>query len=328
MERTILKKGDEIRVIAPSSSAKKLGDSMDLAKLKLESLGYKVTYGKNIFEMNEFMSSSITSRVEDLHDAFLDKDVKLIMSAVGGFRANQLLPYIDYELIKNNPKLFCGYSDITVLHNAIYTQTGLITYLGPHFSSFAMKKGFDYTQKYFDLIFLQNQSFEIESSSHWSDEAWFMDQENRTFYETDGYQILNEGEAEGVAIGGNLNTFNLLQGTKCMPSLKDKILVIEDTGELYQDCSIYEFDRNLESLTQCEDFKYVKGIVFGRHQICSNIGDDMFVRMLKDKAALKNIPIIYNANIGHTTPLATIPIGGCIQLNAKRNKSSIYVKTF
>lgn len=89
-------------------------------------------------------------RIKDLHEAFLDNNVKMILTAIGGYNSNQLLRYIDYDIIKNNPQIICGFSDITALLNAIYTKSGLVTYSGPHFSNFGMNKGLEYTIRYFN----------------------------------------------------------------------------------------------------------------------------------------------------------------------------------
>src|SRR5699024_2083738 len=155
-----------------------------------------------------------------------DKNVKAILTVIGGYNVNQILDYIDYDLIKENPKIICGFSDITALTNAIYAKAGMITYSGPHFSSFGMKKGFEYTEKYFKKMLMQSESIEIESSNEWSNDSWFKNQENRTFIKNVGMKIINEGEAEGKIIGGNLCTLNLLQGTEYMPDLEETILFI------------------------------------------------------------------------------------------------------
>ena len=145
--------GDEIRIIAPSKSMNVLTkEQITLAKKKLEELGFVVTYAKHVYECDDiYESSSIEARL-DLHEAFLDKNVKCIIAARGGYNSNQLLDYIDYNIIKNNPKILCGFSDITALLNAIYKKTGIITFCGPVYSSFAMKLGFDYTLNYFKMF--------------------------------------------------------------------------------------------------------------------------------------------------------------------------------
>jgi len=137
-----LKQGDEIRIIAPSRSMAIISQEVrDIAIKRLEKLGFKITFSKNCEEIDDFNSSSIKSRIEDLHNAFRDKNVKGILTAVGGFNSNQILKYLDYNLIKNNPKILCGLSDITALQNAITSKTGLITYSGPHISMFGMIEG-------------------------------------------------------------------------------------------------------------------------------------------------------------------------------------------
>ena len=177
-----LKAGDEIRVIAPARTMSILGnDCIELATKRLEDLGLKVSFGKHVKEFDpDSMSASIESRIEDLHEAFRDKNVKGILTVIGGFNSNQLLDYIDYDLIKENPKILCGFSDITALCNAIYAKTGLVTYSGSHYSSFGMKKGFEYELEYFKKMFFQSEEVEVKSSEEWSDDAWFIDQE--TYY--------------------------------------------------------------------------------------------------------------------------------------------------
>ena len=115
-----LKSGDEIRIIAPSTSMGILSEELQKISLgRLTSLGFKVTFGGHIGEMNEFESSPISQRIEDMHAAFLDKNVKAVLTVIGGFNSNQLLNYIDFGVIRKDPKKFCGFSDISALENAI-----------------------------------------------------------------------------------------------------------------------------------------------------------------------------------------------------------------
>ena len=312
-----LNKGDEIRVIAPARSMKLLGaDCIEIANKRFEEMGLKLTFGKHVMEADETMSSSIEARIEDLHEAFADKNVKAIFTVIGGFNSNQLLSYIDYELIKNNPKILCGFSDITALTNAVYAKTGVTMYSGPHYSSFGMKKGFEYTLEYAKKMFLEDGEIEIKSSEEWSNDPWFMEQENRNFIKNEGMFIINEGKAEGKIIGGNLCTFNLLQGTEYMPDLTDSILFIEDDG--MADKMFYvEFDRNLQSLIHQKNFDKVKGIVIGRAEQNCEMTKEKWIKLIKGKTELNNIPVIAGADFGHTTPIFTFPIGGNAKLVAE-----------
>ncbi|MBI2792265.1 MAG: LD-carboxypeptidase [Gammaproteobacteria bacterium] len=319
-----IKIGDEIRVIAPSSSLQIIdNENIRRAVNTIETLGLKVTFGKHVNEFDMMSSSSIESRIEDLHEAFSDRNVKAILSVIGGFNANQLLKYIDYDLIKKNPKIFCGYSDITALQNAIYHQSGLVTYSGPHFSTFAMKQGFEYTLEYFKSLFFEKNTIDIKPSQQWSDDAWFLDQENRNFNENDGYWIIQEGKAKGTIIGGSLSTFQLLHGTSFMPSLENTVLFIEADSISDGNVDIYEFDRDLQSLMQQPNFDKVKGILIGRFENKFKINVEKLKYIIRTKKELKNLPIIANADFGHTNPIFTYPVGGICEISAHQQQVHI-----
>ncbi len=322
-----LKAGDEVRVIAPSRSMTILGeDCKKIATERLEALGLKVTFGKYVMEADEdYLIASAQHRAEDLNEAFKDKNVKAILTVIGGFNSNQILDLIDYEAIKENPKIFCGFSDITALSNSIYAKTGLVTYSGPHYSSFGMLKGFEYELEYFKKMFFSDEEFEVVSSKEWSDDLWFIDQENREFIPNDGMFVINEGKAEGEIVGGNLCTLNLLQGTKYMPNIENKILFLEDdnmAGKIF----LMEFDRNLQSLIHTPEFKTVKALVLGRAEKDCIMTKEKWIKMIKNKPELKNIPVIAGVDFGHTTPIIAFPIGGKARLEAKDNNIKLFIK--
>ncbi|WP_226676896.1 S66 family peptidase [Mesobacillus jeotgali] len=315
--------GDEIRVVAPATSMIILKEAqVDLAVERLTKLGFNVTFGKNADAHDEFFSSSIAERNEDLHDAFADPNVKGILTAIGGYNSNQLLKYIDFDLIAANPKIFCGYSDITALQLAIYQKTGLVTYSGPHFSSFGVKHGLEYTMDSFLQAVTNDAPYEIVPSKTWSDDAWYLDQDNRTFHEQNSYLILQEGEAEGKLIGGNLCTMNLLQGTEFMPSLKDSILFIEDDEESHS----RSFDRDLQSLLHLPDADSIKALLIGRFQKNSNITEEALRKIISSKEELRKIPIIANVNFGHVQPFATLPIGAIATVKAADGQTEIFIE--
>jgi len=321
-----LKTGDNIRVIAPATSMAKITKENQIyAEEVLKNLGLNITYGKNINESDMFYSSSIKSRIEDLHDAFLDPKVNGVFAVTGGSNSNQLLKYIDYDLIKRNPKIFCGFSDITALQSAIYKKTGLITYSGPAFSSFAMKKGNEYSLEYFKKAFFNNESILIKPSKEWSDDVWYKDQENRNFIKNDGYWVFNEGKAEGKIIGGNLGTLRLLYGTEFMPSIENSILFIEDDAYTIG-CDDVEFDRNLQSLIHQSNFNTVKVLIIGRFQKDSEMTYKKLEYIIKTKKELENIPVIANLDFGHTAPIFTFPIGGEAFIDINKKKVSIEIK--
>lgn len=305
-----LKSGDLISVISPSRSLALLSDeTINNAVDKFNDLGLEVSFSKHAAEKDSFISSSITSRVRDLHDAFRDKKVKAIFTTIGGFNANQLLNYIDFDVIKENPKIFCGYSDITVLSNAIFSKTGLVTYSGPHFSTLGMQKGLEYTLEYLKKCLFDNSAYELNDSKNWSDDAWYLDQKKRKFIKNMGRLVISKGRAKGRIVGGNLCTLNLLQGTEFMPSLKNSILFLED-DEMGANVTALEFDRNLQSVLHQKDARFIKGIVIGRFQKASKMTKEKIIKIVKGKQELKGIPVIANVDFGHTTPQITFPIGG------------------
>jgi len=312
-----LKAGDEIRIIAPARSIGIISEECKkIAIERLESLGLKVTFGKYVDERDEFDSSKINSRVEDVHKAFSDKNVKAILTVIGGFNSNQILEHLDYNLIKSNPKVVCGYSDITAFSNAIFVKTGLVTYIGPHFSNFGMLKGFDYTMEYFKKCLMSEESFTIKPSEEWSDDKWYMDQENRKFVKNDGFFVINKGEAKGRTVGGNLVTFQHLAGTPFIPSLKDSILFVEDDYEEKP----HHFDSTLTALSLLPEFSGVRGVLIGRFQNESKMSKKKLIKIVKNNRKFDSIPVIAGLDFGHTKPQFTFPIGGKARLVAQKDK--------
>jgi len=317
-----LKKGHHIRIIAPVRSMNVLAsDTQKRAMNRLKEFGFKISFGEHVFETNEFNSSSIESRVSDIHSAFKDDNVDAILTVIGGYNSNQLLQYIDYKLIANNPKIFCGYSDVTVLANAINAKTGMITYLGPHFSSWAMTHGFDYTLEFFIKCCMEKPAFYIVPSDKWSDDPWYLDQENRKFIQNEGYWILNNGHAIGKIVGGHTRCFGVLQGTEYWQSLCNTILILEEHEEINPSL----FDRQLQSIIHQKGFIGVKGIIIGRFQKQTKMTKKILKTIIDTKKELKKIPIIANVDIGHTTPMATIPIGGKMEMISDEKNSMIKI---
>lgn len=303
-----LKFGDEIRVIAPSRSLSVVRENVfEEAVCYLKSKGFNVTFSKNSREIDKFNSSSISSRVDDLHEAFLDDNVKAVITCIGGFNVNQILDKIDYSIIEKHPKILCGYSDITALINAIYEKTGLVTYHGPHFSTFGFKTSREYTSESFFECVSNDKEITVSPSA-----------------EAEQYHIIQKGNCEGRIIGGNLCTLNLLQGTPYMPDITDKILFLEDDnimGKYFP----YEFDRNLQSLLQTVNGNKIKGIVFGRFSDDCGFNVDIISDIVKDKIN-DNIPVLYNVDFGHINPIMTFPIGGYVSLSAQPNSIKIIIK--
>ena len=293
-----LNPGDEIRVIAPSRSLSVIWPVMyDGAVEYWKERGHHVTFARRARELEDFMSPGIAAKVDDIHEAFADPQVKVVISCIGGFNCNRILPHLDYDLIARNPKILCGYSDVTALLNAVHEKTGLVTYHGPHFSTFGLDKHRDYTWRAFTDCLMQSAPVQATPSAQAGE-----------------YAVLQPGCCEGPIVGGNLCTLNLLQGTPYMPDLRGRVLFLEDDnimGEYF----CYEFARNLASLLQCEGAQDIVGIVFGRFEESCGMTADLMRRIIKDVVP-DNIPVVFGADFGHVFPMITFPIGGRVRVAA------------
>lgn len=305
--------GDTIRVVAPSGSLASIDPDQSLAEARFADLRLTVSYGRNVQQLDPFESSSIQERLDDLHSAFADDSVAAIFTAIGGYNANQLLPYLDWELIKNNPKIFCGYSDITALSCAIFSKTGLVTYSGPHFSTFGMRDHLEQTASWFKQALFTPDSIDASPSKTWTDDAWYADQDARTICTNEGHWVLQPGDAEGTLVGGNLCTLNLLHGTEWMPDLRNAIVFIEDDFEAAPET----FDRDLTSLVQQPGFDEVRALLIGRFQKSVGMTKEKLAAIITSKRELANIPVVANVDFGHTDPILTIPVGGRCDLDTE-----------
>ncbi len=300
-----LQQNDEIRIIAPSRTLDCVGGfaANQIAQEKLTQMGFKVTFGDHVSGMTLDGTNSISERIEDIHAAFSDPNVKAIQTVIGGFTSNELLPYLDFDLIANNPKIICGFSDFTALANAITAKTGLVTYYGPAYITLKM---LDKAGAYQDNNFLQaltKKHYELRPSQTWSSDAWFLPDSKRTFYPTD-WKVYTPGRVRGVTVGGNVNTLFLLAGTQYQPDFEDKIILLEfaDDGETWLD-----FSRLLAQVLQLA--KRPRALLLGRFPKISQMTEQRLLYVLDKFPILKEIPVMYDLDFGHTQPIFTIPLG-------------------
>ncbi|WP_105207844.1 S66 family peptidase [Streptococcus suis] len=306
-----LKKGDHIRVVSPSSSIERIGgfEANLAAKEKLEELGFKLSFSEHYFENDIFDSDPIASRVADLEAAFADESVDAILTTIGGFNSNELLPYLDFDLIARHPKIFCGYSDTTALLNAIYAKTGMPTYMGPAYSSFKMVQAQQYQTEAW-LKAVAQDSYELIPSPEWSSDAWYLPDAPRTFYPTE-WKIYNPGKASGIAIGGNISTLNLLTGTEFAPRPDNYILFLEEA----EDDDYLIIARHLTALLQA--YPNPQALVLGRFPKETKMTEEILLAILDKHPILKKVPVLYDLDFAHTQPLFTITIGGQLELDAE-----------
>jgi muramoyltetrapeptide carboxypeptidase len=306
-----LKKGDHIRVVSPSSSIESIGgfEANVAAKKKLEALGFRLSFSEHYFENDIFDSAPIASRVADLEAAFANETVDAILTTIGGFNCNELLPYLDFDLIAQNPKIFCGYSDTTALLNAIYAKTGMQTYMGPAYSSFKMEQGQQYqTTSWLNAV--TQDTYQLTPSLEWSSDAWYLPDAPRTFYPTE-WKVYNPGQASGVAIGGNLSTFALLHGTEFAPKPDKYILFLEEAEEDHY----VEFTRHFAALLQV--YPNPQAVLIGRFPKETEMTEEILLTILDKHPILKKVPVLYDLDFAHTQPLFTITIGGQVEIDTK-----------
>ena len=306
-----LKKGDHIRVVSPSWSIESIGgfEANVAAKKKLEALGFRLSFSEHYFENDIFDSAPIASRVADLEAAFANETVDAILTTIGGFNCNELLPYLDFDLIAQNPKIFCGYSDTTALLNAIYAKTGMQTYMGPAYSSFKMEQGQQYqTTSWLNAV--TQDTYQLTPSLEWSSDAWYLPDAPRTFFQTE-WKVYNPGQASGVAIGGNISTLNLLTGTEFAPRPDKYVLFLEEA----EDDDYLIIARHLTALLQT--YPNPQAVVFGRFPKETKLTEEILLTILDKHPILKKVPVLYDLDFAHTQPLFTITIGGQVEIDTK-----------
>lgn len=314
-----LTKDTYIALVAPADSvAGVMSDKQIQAGIDyLENKGYKVLKGKSLGEKAVGHTASIQACVDDIHEMFEREDVGCIMAFWGGFNSNRLLESLDYDLIKNNPKIFIGYSDITALTAAITTKTGLVTFSGPGGISFVKPEPFDYTWEYFEKMCIEGGETDIVSSQEYADDLYFLregDDDHRIKQKNEGLKVFREGVAEGRVVAGNLQTLLVLSGTEYQANMKDTIIFLEED----ETCTPALFDRFMTQARQIGWFDDAAGLVVGRFTEQSGFTKEDSLEMVLERVLDgKDMPVMYNADFGHSDPMFTIAHGGEVRIDTK-----------
>lgn len=279
-----LKRGDIIGVVAPSNPVIDENiEEVKKAKEIVENDEFRVLFSKNLFSNTNQYTATAKEKAEDINDMFRNKDVKMIWCAKGGNNSNSVFEYLDFELIKQNPKIICGYSDITSLTNIIHEKTGLVTFSATNFKTIATDET-DYSYKEVINRFV-NCSLEFGK-------------------EKSGYKTIREGIAEGELVGGNLSLTTQLVSGKYKINFKDKILFIEELGF---ESSPVLVSNNLYYMKQNGVFDKIKGLWIGNYEHESNVElEKIVLDVIGDDY---NFPIIKSNNFGHVETKTVIPIG-------------------
>ena len=285
-----LKKGDTIGILSVCGDIKD-SSMLDTARHTIENAGYKVKISQTAYTRKNYLCADDETRANELNNFFADKSIDAIIAARGGYGAIRILDKIDYEIIKSNPKIFAGYSDITALSLMIYKKTGLITYNAPMaYSDFGSDID-KYTEKSF-FNTLENDISEII---------------------IDNPHIYSEGVTSGIIWGGNLSTIQSLCGLDFLPDEKF-IFFAEDINE-----PVYKIDRMFTQLLNIKQYKQnISGIVLGDFSGIDNERYfDIFFKELSDEL---KIPVIAGLKFGHGKQKQTFPIGIKALLDTNQGK--------
>ena len=327
-----LKKGDTVVFLSPSGSLAALTPHrVERAKKWFEKSGYTVEIYESVSKSEELHSAvSPEEAAHELHQAFTDSNVKAIICSVGGIVANKVLPLLDYDLIRENPTIFCGYSDITNYHCAMQTQANLVTFYGPavvtQFGEWP--EPHEYTVKnFFQAVQQTNGRRKIEASTEWTDDKTVDYVEktdtgyHRTYQNNSGYTWLHEGKATGILVGGCITSLMNLRSTSYYPDMKNKILLLETSeGTDYtKGQSLGDIESYLQNLRLDGTFEKIAGIVFGRGFGYAEDQHEILQSLVTNMTEDKNIPVVHNVDAGHTDPINTWPLGVEISIDSAEN---------
>lgn len=289
--------GDTIAIVAASEPVER--EDIAVTKTYLENLGYKVKLGKHLFyKIGNYTAGTIEDRALDMNTAFADPDIKAIFMGLGGYAADQILDLLDYDTIAKNPKIFCGYSDATILQLAMLAKTGLVTFSGPNGAGLGEDP--EYTKERLWEIFSGKEIEKVSALSNW--------------------EVLRSGKGKGMLIGGNLDTMCAIFGTQYDPfyQLRDEKVIL--FWEEYED-SYSQIIRNLFHLKNIGVFEHCEGMVVGHLTKCSEEGAYIGVPELRyvllQMARAFDFPIMWNVDFGHEVPKMTIPIGVYGEIDTK-----------
>lgn len=326
-----LRKGDTIAFVSPSRRLNnELPDFLSRSKAHLERLGYKVKIIFDELHATTFRQQ-VLQRCEELHSAFRDPTVKAILCTSGGSHANELLPHLDYDLIRANPKIFCGYSDITVLNYALLTQAGLRTFYGPcaitEFGDYPQPIPF--TTDHFVQV-LQDSAGKVlgplPRSSEWTTTLFtFAMSQPRHLSPSPPWKWLREGKATGRIIGGCIASVPHLAGTKFWADTRGKILLLETAmgASLEDPYPLSEVRQRMANLVNMGVFEEISGLVIGRSYKYDEKMTEEFGKIVLDQCYGTSFPILANVDVGHTDPILTIPINALASLDSGNDEFSI-----
>jgi len=297
-----LKPGDTVGLVAPANATFNTVE-LDVARESLEALGLKVRVGSHLRDRHGYLAGEDRDRAADINAFFRDRDVAAVLPIRGGWGSARLLPYLDYDAIRRNPKVVVGYSDVTALLTAVHSRGGFITFHGPN----GMGRWDAYSLEYFKRVLFEGEAVTFANTPKMSDT-------NVLTPTRDRIRTITPGTARGRLLGGNLSVLAGIVGSPYLPDWNGAILFLEDVGE-----ANYRVDRMLTTLKLAGILDRIRGFVFGTCSECDpgeGFGALTFDELWADHIAPLNIPAWSGAMIGHGMPQWTVPIGADVEIDA------------
>jgi muramoyltetrapeptide carboxypeptidase len=295
--------GDTVTLVAPANATFNTVD-LQIAKESLEALGFKVKVGAHLLDRHGYLAGDDKARADDINKAFADASVAAVHAIRGGWGSARLLPYLDFETIRRNPKVVIGYSDVTALLLSIYAKTGLVTFHGP----IGLGRWDSYSLDYYKRVLFSGERVAYTNKQGLSDRNALVQTDFRT-------QTITSGKARGRLLGGNLTVMTAILGSPYLPDWDNAILFTEDTHE-----DFYRIDRMLTQLKLAGVLGRIKGFVFGTCAECGpgdgNYGALTLEEIFADHIKPLGVPAWSGAMIGHSQPQWTLPEGVPVEIDA------------
>lgn len=295
--------GDTVGLVAPANATFQ-SIELQIAKESLEALGFKVLVGGHLLDRHGYLAGQDKDRAADINAYFADTAVRAVLPIRGGWGSSRLLPYLDFETIRRNPKVVLGYSDVSALLLGIHAKTGLVTFHGPN----GMGRWDAFSVEYFKRMLMQGEAIAFENPHQLSDKNALTQVENRTM-------TITGGKGRGRLLGGNLTVLTAIIGSPYLPVWDGAILFCEDVGENY-----YRIDRMLTQLKLAGILSRIAGFVFGTCSECGP-GDNAFgaltlEEIFADHIKPLGVPAWSGAMIGHGMPQWTLAQGIDVEADA------------
>lgn len=299
-----LSRGDTVGVVSPASATFESVD-VQIARESLEALGLAVRLGPHMMERHGYLGGDDKARAADINAFFADRSVAAVYPIRGGWGSSRVLPYLDYDVIRRNPKILIGYSDITALLLGIHAKTGLVTFHGP----IALGRWDAWSVDYARRVLFNDEKATFEPKRD-------LNPDRNALAQTDfRVQTITPGKARGRLLGGNLTVLTTILGSPYLPDWEGAIFFTEDVEE-----QPYRIDRMLTQLKLAGVLGRIKGFVFGSCSKCTpgegSYGGLTLEEIFDDHIKPLGIPAWQGAMIGHSQPQWTLPEGIDVEIDA------------